>query len=304
MKGTLLPLLLTGEASLDLSDFSVLDRAYDARRKSGPGRMLEMPKGHLVSAVAIDRQKVTLRGARIESGSSVLNVEGALYTDSARGLDLLAQTDGLSLDDLRGHLAELPWHGRAALAARVHGPYADVRVTSSAAMRGFHFMDLSLGDLSAQVDFTGMVLSLDQLRGRKDRSTYAGRVKLDFRHDAVIDAHLDLPDAYVHDLIDLAEGLVPALSSVNRPDDLDGRLSGVIDVKQSHAPRIASLEGKRVGFVSNEQWQAYRMLPRLKALLEADFPGIEVLPISGSELGSGRGGPRCMSCPVDRAPLD
>jgi arginine deiminase len=31
--------------------------------------------------------------------------------------------------------------------------------------------------------------------------------------------------------------------------------------------------------------------------------GIEVLEISGSELGSGRGGPRCMSCPVDRAPL-
>jgi arginine deiminase len=31
--------------------------------------------------------------------------------------------------------------------------------------------------------------------------------------------------------------------------------------------------------------------------------GIEVLPIAGSELGSGRGGPRCMSCPVVRAPL-
>ncbi|HEX9338757.1 MAG TPA: arginine deiminase family protein, partial [Pseudonocardiaceae bacterium] len=31
--------------------------------------------------------------------------------------------------------------------------------------------------------------------------------------------------------------------------------------------------------------------------------GIEVLRISGSELGSGRGGPRCMSCPVNRAPL-
>ncbi len=31
--------------------------------------------------------------------------------------------------------------------------------------------------------------------------------------------------------------------------------------------------------------------------------GIEVVPIAGSELGSGRGGPRCMSCPVLREPL-
>jgi arginine deiminase len=32
-------------------------------------------------------------------------------------------------------------------------------------------------------------------------------------------------------------------------------------------------------------------------LIEA---GIEVIPIAGSELGSGRGGPRCMSCPITR----
>src|SRR5689334_15555501 len=31
--------------------------------------------------------------------------------------------------------------------------------------------------------------------------------------------------------------------------------------------------------------------------------GIEVVAISGSELGSGRGGPRCMSCPINRDAL-
>ena len=62
--------------------------------------------------------------------------------------------------------------------------------------------------------------------------------------------------------------------------------SGAIEVKQGHAPRIAALEGKRIGFVSNEQWQAYRMLPLLKELMEADFPGIEVLPIDAFPQGN------------------
>ena len=54
---------------------------------------------------------------------------------------------------------------------------------------------------------------------------------------------------------------------------------GRLEVKEPHARRLDSLAGKRVGFVSNEQWQAYRMLPLLKSLLERDFAGIEVLPI-------------------------
>ena len=62
--------------------------------------------------------------------------------------------------------------------------------------------------------------------------------------------------------------------------------SGALEVTQRHAPRLASLEGRRIGFVSNEQWQAYRMLPMLKEMLEADFPGIKVLPVDAFPQGS------------------
>ena len=52
------------------------------------------------------------------------------------------------------------------------------------------------------------------------------------------------------------------------------------------APRIAVAYERNV--VTNERLEA---------------AGIEIIPISGSELGSGRGGPRCMSCPIERDPL-
>jgi len=79
---------------------------------------------------------------------------------------------------------------------------------------------------------------------------------------------------------------------------------GRLEVRQPHAPRLDALEGKRIGFVSNEQWQAYRMLPLLKTLLERDFAGIEVLPIDAFPQGNALIGSEETAALVKRSGVD
>ncbi len=55
--------------------------------------------------------------------------------------------------------------------------------------------------------------------------------------------------------------------------------SGRLEITKQHAARLGTLNGKRIGMLSNEQWQADRTLPMLKQMMEADFPELEVLPL-------------------------
>ena len=231
-RGSLSPLKLAGDAMLDVVDFAVLDRSYEQRAKAK--KMFEFARGKLLTQLAIDRDKVVLRKTEIDAGSSRVQLESTFFTDVRKGMQLLGHAEGLDLDDFRGHLGPIPATGRATFAAHVAGPYHDLKIDSSAALHDFHFLDLSLGDVSAQVTFgvEEMALTLDQIRGKKDRSSYQGRVALSLKTpETPMEAHLELTDAYLHDLVDLAVGLVPTLSTVHDQADVDGRVSGVIDVK-------------------------------------------------------------------------
>ncbi|HEY2950425.1 MAG TPA: arginine deiminase [Micromonosporaceae bacterium] len=61
-------------------------------------------------------------------------------------------------------------------------------------------------------------------------------------------------------------------------------------------------DGNNTLAISPRLCVAYERNVETNAQLER--AGIEVLRISGSELGSGRGGPRCMSCPISRTPIE
>ncbi len=230
VKGQLNPLALSGDAALELADFAVLDRRFEQRARAR--KILEFPRGKLTSAVNIDKDEVRLHGAKLDVAGSRLQVDGSLSTDVNVGLDLRVRGDGFSLDELRGHLASIPWKGKATVEGEITGPYGDQTISADATVRNFHFFDLSLGDVSSHLFFQDLKLALTGVEARKGRSRYQGNISLDFNQDDIpAEAHIELPEAYLHDMVDLSVGLVPAFSPLVDAADVEGLVTGTIDVK-------------------------------------------------------------------------
>jgi len=231
-KGTLAPFKLTGDTTLDLADFAVLDRTYEKRAQAQ--KMLEFAHGKLTGEVWADPEKVVAHAVALEVGESHLEVESTFHTDGEKGMDLSVHGDSIRLDDLRGHLGLIPARGAVKVTAKVAGPYKAISIDGSALAQGFRIMDLSLGEVATQVSFDARSLRLGfaEIKARKARTAYQGRFALDFGTAGIpVDAHLEIPDGRVSDLIDVAVGLVPTLRAVHDPDAFDGHLTGVIDAK-------------------------------------------------------------------------
>src|SRR2546423_814095 len=231
-KGTMVPFNLAGDTALELADFAVLDRTYEKRAQAR--KMFEFSRGKLAAALLADADKIVAQGMAIEVGGSRVQVESTFFTDQAKGMQLAAHTENLSLDDFRGHFGPLPASGTVKLAASVSGPYQELAIEGRTAAQDVHFMELSLGDVTTHVAFdtTSTKLTFEDIRGHKDQSEYRGRIAIDFSSAATpLEAHVELPEAYLNDLVDLASGMVPALSAIEDPREVDGRVAGVIDVK-------------------------------------------------------------------------
>lgn len=54
--------------------------------------------------------------------------------------------------------------------------------------------------------------------------------------------------------------------------------SGASEVNRLHATRLDTLNGKTIGVLSNDSWQAHRTLPFVCELLKAKFPEAKIAP--------------------------
>ena len=62
--------------------------------------------------------------------------------------------------------------------------------------------------------------------------------------------------------------------------------TGATEVAHLHAPRVADLNGKTVAMLSDDMWQAHRMLPMLRQQLEQTYDNIRVLPETEFPMGT------------------
>ena len=54
--------------------------------------------------------------------------------------------------------------------------------------------------------------------------------------------------------------------------------SGATKVTQLHAARLDQLDGKTIGFISNDMWQAHRILPLLRKWFAEHYPSATLIP--------------------------
>jgi len=62
--------------------------------------------------------------------------------------------------------------------------------------------------------------------------------------------------------------------------------TGAMEITETHASRLDTLAGKTIAELSNDSWQAHRVLPEIRRLLQERFPTARFIPYTEFPTGN------------------
>lgn len=177
VEGTLAPIALDGAVALDVRDLRALSGSW---RHQQPGDFvaLEFRRGRLESPVRVTEEGIFFDGGQGTVGEGTVTLDAGVHFRGRDGFWVRATGD-VDLGAL-GHVAGVPWSGRASLDVAIDGaPYGRLQAGGRMRFEGFHYLDLDLGDGTADVGVEQFVLKLSDVQGVKGVTRYRGEVLVD-----------------------------------------------------------------------------------------------------------------------------
>ncbi|MCH9670876.1 MAG: hypothetical protein K0U93_05445 [Gammaproteobacteria bacterium] len=62
--------------------------------------------------------------------------------------------------------------------------------------------------------------------------------------------------------------------------------TGATEITQLHAERLGSLDQKRIAFLSDDMWQAHRILPLIREHISTHYPNVSLVAETDLPMGN------------------
>lgn len=290
LSGPVWPTAIEARLDLTATRFRALNKSW---RDAGPEAFtfLEFERGRLVAPFRIRREGIFFEQARLEVGQGTAQVDADVHFAVARGFEVRASAD-VDLDAL-GHVAGLPWAGRAQVTARVGAaPYANPRAEARVRAERLRFLDVDLGSATADLaygpDFT---LRLSGIEGQRGQTRYQGFATVDLGAKPVrLTASRFSAAGRLRDLFDAVMDWLPRTKVLR--DALDGQ---VVELSARASGRAAApdadFEGRLgPGTLLGRRFEGGKVAGHLAGGASATFSQVELAFGPGTARATGRWG--------------
>jgi translocation and assembly module TamB len=208
VEGTLAPIALSGAVAMDVRDLRVLDASW-RRFEPGDFVVLEVDRGRLESPVRVTEDGLFFDGAQGTVGDATVTLDAGVHFRQKDGFWARGRGE-VDLGAL-GHVAGVPWSGRANVELAIDGaPYGRLRAGGRVRVDRFRYLDLDLGNGAADVSVDQFLLKLSDIQGVKGVSRYRGEVLVDLgRTPSHVVASRFTAQGRIRDLLDAVHDYLP-----------------------------------------------------------------------------------------------